>query len=385
MRIAGLFLLAIFLFATPAAAVAPLWSSDFGEYAHDVAISEDGNTVIVTTATTIHGFDRNGTLLWRYTEGLGVTSVVLSRDGQRIAAGIGNRVILLDRNGTRLWNVTNPAHPLHCVTDTVQSVAVSDDGFHVAAGTSDGNVMAIDGDGEVQWEQNKNLGAGQVLIDNPGDFVVSQLDSRRIDAFDRSGNVSWWQVLPAYITGMVMTRDDTVIAGTNGGEVDLYNGTGHRVWTSTLGGRVNDLAAAPDGSTIVAGAGDWTVNNLDRDGILRWTRELDADVTSVSTSSDGRTIAAGSANSTAFCYAGNGSLLWEFVPRTDISRDYEGTMVAVSGNGQVIAVLARQAYDSYGNGVKVPCTCSAVNPGCLRMDHQPLQNPPRRQHPLCFR
>jgi len=264
-------------------------------------------------------------------------------------------------------------------------VAVSDDGFHVAAGTSDGNVMAIDGDGEVQWEQNKNLGAGQVLIDNPGDFVVSQLDSRRIDAFDRSGNVSWWQVLPAYITGMVMTRDDTVIAGTNGGEVDLYNGTGHRVWTSTLGGRVNDLAAAPDGSTIVAGAGDWTVNNLDRDGILRWTRELDADVTSVSTSSDGRTIAAGSANSTAFCYAGNGSLLWEFVPRTDISRDYEGTMVAVSGNGQVIAVLARQAYDSYGNGVKVPCTCSAVNPGCLRMDHQPLQNPPRRQHPLCFR
>jgi len=347
----GIFLILTVLLL-PAAATDPLWHSDFEGYTPDVAISDDGNLIVVTTAMAIHSFDRSGAALWQFTDGSGISDTAISRNGLLIVTGSGNNVILLDHNGTLLWNVTIPAKNLHCTQDWITSVAISDDSNFVAAGTSDGNVFVVTRNGTVEWEQNKNPGAGQVLVNPAGDFVVSQLDSRRIYAFDHVGNVSWWQVLPAYITGLAMTRDDAVIAGTNGGDVDLYIGTGNRVWTSTLGGRINDLAATPDGSTIVAGAGDWTVNNLDRDGILRWTRELDADVTSISTSSDGRTIAAGSANSTAYCYAGNGTLLWGFVPRTDISTDYEGTKVAVSGDGQVIAVLARQAYDSYGKGGK---------------------------------
>jgi WD40 repeat protein len=95
-----------------------------------VAIAPDGSLFVTATSNRVRMYTGNGSLVWdkRYPVG-DAEALAWSRDGSTIVLGLNENVVVLNRNGAQLFMAN--------ATDWITSVAVSDDGNTIAAGSLD--------------------------------------------------------------------------------------------------------------------------------------------------------------------------------------------------------------------------------------------------------
>ena len=87
--------------------VSPEWEYKTGGIAGSVAITPDGEYVVVGSNypdNSVYFFDRSGNLLWKYKTGDDVYSVAISSYGYYVVAwSYDGYVYFFDKNGNLLW------------------------------------------------------------------------------------------------------------------------------------------------------------------------------------------------------------------------------------------------------------------------------------------
>jgi WD40 repeat protein len=109
--------------------------------AKSVAVSGNGQHVVVGTQYRVRYFTRSGTQLWEYPVPDYVGHVKVSRDGTKIAATTRQTLYDIDGNGTVLWQYPLP--------DWTESLSTSGNGNVIAAGTYNNTFTVFDGTGKV--------------------------------------------------------------------------------------------------------------------------------------------------------------------------------------------------------------------------------------------
>ncbi|MEE8403671.1 MAG: PQQ-binding-like beta-propeller repeat protein [Candidatus Hydrothermarchaeaceae archaeon] len=156
--------------------------------------------------------------------------------------------------------------------DTVNGVAISDNGNYYAAASDDGYVYFLNKSKKFMWK---------VRTDSTPLKVAISSDGSRVFVGD-------------------------------GSMVYLYNKTGNLIWEFYEGDSIQDLAITPSGDFIAAGSLSYYVYLLDGVGEMLWKYRTNAPVMSVAISSDGKLIAAGSSRGSTYLLDKNGDLLWEY-------------------------------------------------------------------------
>jgi uncharacterized delta-60 repeat protein len=330
--------------------------------AESVTVDNQGNVVAAGVMSNtlfefiVAKFDRDGTLLWQHSTGVGhAFSVAVDHQGNVVAAGrtytgadAEFTVVKFDRDGTLLWLRTLNGTRTNGF-DTANSVAIDKQGNVVAAGSiqngsDDFMVAKFDGDGTLLWQRTlegtgDDTGFGladSVAVDNQGNVVAAGLFENAghdyelaVAKFDRDGTRLWQQILDGPANGndgalsvAVDNQGNVVAAGfiQNRGaifpfSVDLavvkFDRDGALLWQQSLhgthaNGRSVAVSAALDNEGNVVAAGytentgtglDFTVAKFDRDGTLVWQRTLAGngsdEALSVAADNQGNVVAAG--------------------------------------------------------------------------------------------
>lgn len=206
-----------------------LWSfkpDDFGTTG--IAISDDGSHAVITSPHRIYLFNRNGENIWAYSNfDSGIKNVAISSDNSYIVIGnngynSGN-VYLFTLDGELLWGYDS---------DPICSVAISDDGFYVVAGSEYGNVYLFNRDGEIIWKYMNNRGNPclfSVFISSDGSYVAT---SEMIESTRVSGD-----------TGTSIYE----------GKIILFNHDGEKIWTYNPNKNVESVSISANHLYIAAG------------------------------------------------------------------------------------------------------------------------------------
>ncbi|MBO4934703.1 MAG: family 16 glycosylhydrolase [Clostridia bacterium] len=195
----------------------------------------------------------------------------------------------------------------------VRSIAVSDDGKYIAAGTSSGKIYVVDADtlaieGECEMEAVVRSLA----------FIPS---SDRFAASDEAGNI---KVFDAETRGVVMTLDNPD------------------------GASVSSIEISPDGSRLVATSTDNNARLFDL-GSGRLIQLLDGftqQTTAAKFSRDGNRIVVSSLDGTVRVYSDCGGLLYVLNVTAGTKKGNSIADVAISGDGTSVMAVPIQNNDS---------------------------------------
>jgi WD40 repeat protein len=237
---------------------------------------------------------------------------------------------------------------VHPAAKGVISVAVSQDGQRILAGTVDKRVLCLDQKGTVCWVRETSNQPWRVALSADGQLAVVGTGSTRpwdmrgrgITGFDKNGNPQWTHDLNASVWGLALSADDrTLVVGTDGHQAILFNEAGQRLWQQDVKGIgwqgwVWTAAVSAGGETVVIGTANKQVLILDRGGNLLGEHRAEADVFTVGISADGQTITAGSGDQQVYLLDRTGTLLWQERLEDKIWA------VALSAEGQQVIVGA---------------------------------------------
>ncbi|MDO9550792.1 MAG: WD40 repeat domain-containing protein [Methanoregula sp.] len=133
-----------------------------------VDISRDGSSIAAIDRDAVYFLNRDGNLLWNYSSRYQTRSVAISGNGNFVAAGSQYKVYYFNRTGSLLWDLTDSGY--------VYSVALSDDGTSVLAGTApggnyqkNGTVYSLNRDGLIRWSFPITGAARSVSTSGSGD------------------------------------------------------------------------------------------------------------------------------------------------------------------------------------------------------------------------
>lgn len=180
------------------------------------------------------------------------------------------------------------------------SVAISDDGTHVAVGAGNywengvdpagqPGVRFYDEDGEELWRHAHHVAVHSIAVDGDRELVVAGTDDGRTIVFDFEGVVR--RETDEY-GGWIVLSDDgsTVLTGESDGLVAVDSETGDERWTADVGMWVaGDIAVAADGSRAFATDRNETEFVLVEEGERIWSASHDVGPGHGSLAADGET------------------------------------------------------------------------------------------------
>ncbi|MCY3708525.1 MAG: PQQ-binding-like beta-propeller repeat protein [Caldilineaceae bacterium] len=335
-RAAGAFALAatiLLAVALPLSAQSPegqLWEKDAASRVQAVALSEDGNRVVVGRRdNSLRLFDGSGEMLWPFEAGNSILGLDISPDGQWLAVASEDRfVYLLDGEGNELWKF-KAARPMN-------NAAVAGDGSLVAATSDDLSVYVFDNQGNLLWQEELGIGVRAVDVYGSGEKarVVLGSDDGLITIYNRDGR----DLLRAWLDYSVVSVSVTpngarILAGAGDGSAILLNGSnGNQIWSFRAEDTVKSVSLASNGASALVGSEDGSAYLLDGDGMLMHRFRQESEVLSVGLSGDGSRLSIGTVSGAARVYDRAAAL--RGAARSSAQR--QRTLIAVVG---VIALL----------------------------------------------
>ena len=145
-----------------------------------VAIAPDGSLFVTATSNRVRMYTGNGSLVWDKKYPVGdAQALAWSRDGSTIVLGLTENVVALNRNGAQLFMAN--------ATDWVTSVAVSDDGNTIAAGSLDKTLYVWNHAGSMlgTFRVKNAIRPNSVAVTGDGQLIVLVAQSA-VYAFSRS-------------------------------------------------------------------------------------------------------------------------------------------------------------------------------------------------------
>lgn len=162
--------------------------------------------------------------------------------------------------------------------DTINGVAISDNGNYTAAASSDGYLYLLNKSKKLMWKVQTESTPLKVAISSDGSKVFVGDESK----------------------------------------VYLYNKTGDMMWEFYAGDNVEDLAITSRGDRIAVGSLNHYIYLLNGEGGMLWKYRANAPVMSVAISGNGGLIAAGSSRGITYMLHKNGNFLWEYISEKSI-------------------------------------------------------------------
>ncbi len=225
----------------------------------------------------------------------------------------------------------------------VWGVSVSSDGGLLAAGSSVKKLYLLNMKGEVLWDYNIGTTVYNVSMSSDGQYIAVSADDH-ICLFNNEGELLWNEQMEA-VRGISLSSDGTYIAAVQAvkgweEKMSLYkkhNGNGSDLrnkWRHKSEDYMWGAAVSPDGSYIAAGSSDGNIYFLNSKGKLLWTYQTGGYVWGVSVSSEGKLVAAGSSDGHIYLLNIKGDVLWSYKTSGDVMD------VSVASDGSYIAAAS---------------------------------------------
>jgi WD40 repeat protein len=259
------------------------WETTMPENVLDIAISDDGRTIVVITAAALSCFDADGTPLWEV-PGRHAETIGISGDGSLVVAG-GEDLRLYDRSGALVFR--------HDTGFFAFGTAISPDGTCIAGGFDNTSMIVFRKNDTGAYEQSAIVRTSEDVIS-----IALSLDGRQI------------------------------VTGEQDGAVRYYTGEGRLLWSYATGSTALSCSTTGDGAYVAVGADHGVAELLNRNGRVLWRQVSGERRAAVGTSGDGSLLALGG-NSITF-FSTNGT-------RVGGIDGSIATSLAVAGSGPVAA------------------------------------------------
>jgi len=225
----------------------PLWEVP-GRHAQTVGISGDGS-LIVTGGEDLRLYDRSGALAFRHDTGFFAFGTAISPDGSCIAGGFDNtRLIIFRKNGTGAYEQSTVVN----TTEDVIALSLSLDGGHIVTGEKDGTIRYYTGEGRPLWSYATGSATLSCSMTDDGGYVAVGADHGVAELLNRNGRVLWRQVSGERRPAIGISADGSLVAP--GGDGIRFLSTNGTDIGSITAGAATSLAVGGEGP-VVAGSG----------------------------------------------------------------------------------------------------------------------------------
>lgn len=211
-----------------------LWQEALDRRVLRVAVSGDGSLVLAALVDgTVRAWNARGEKQW---EGDCAGLPIISRSADRIfcwnsgeEASGSIAIEALDRRGRQRWTFDDPGG--------IWDMAVDEKGDTVAALTSSGNVLVLDGRGRVLWRREIGSVVGTVAI-APGEegpvAVGTGIERESLAVYDRGGDEIWRATVPGGSDSIALSEEGASVATGNntilGQRVFVFDANGRLSW-----------------------------------------------------------------------------------------------------------------------------------------------------------
>jgi len=249
-----------------------------------VSLSSSGERILVTTYDTCMLLGENGEELWKFEGSEGVDLAVLSADGDTIVVACGRELLVFDGSGRKLWNNVLP--------ERIWSLAVSEEGEHVTAGTSKA-IHSFQG-GKPSWDFRTGKLVLKIRL-TPGGKHCAFTSNRHVFFFNSNGLMEW--SLPTeYCRELGMAADGDVVAAGLSMDMIVVDDKGDKVFDYRTRDFILSLEMASSGECIVVGNGSDVFRSsevicLDGRGRELWRYRAHERVNDIAVSETGRFVA----------------------------------------------------------------------------------------------
>lgn len=225
----------------------PLWEVP-GRHAQTVGISGDGS-LIVTGGEDLRLYDRSGALVFRHDTGFFAFGTAISPDGSCIAGGFDNTSTMIFRkNGAGAYEQSAVVN----TTEDVIALSLSLDGGHIATGEKDGTIRYYTGEGRPLWSYATGSATLSCSMTDDGGYIAVGADHGVAELLNRNGRALWKQVGGERRPAVVIAAEGSFVA-LGGEEIKLFSKNGTEIG-SIPAGAVTSLAVGGEGP-VVAGSG----------------------------------------------------------------------------------------------------------------------------------
>ncbi|MFH1561961.1 MAG: DUF5711 family protein [Nitrospirota bacterium] len=220
--------------------------------------------------------------LWNKEIGYKVDSVAISKDGEHIVAASSQDTNIYHlTQGHIRWKYKTKA-PIRCAT-------ISDDGRYILAGAEDSTLYLFDRNSHLIWQES--ISANSVVISHDLRYIACGGNDCNIYFFTRYGKLLWKWATQDYVNSVAIAEDDnSVIACSNDRNLYFLSNDGKPLWQTRLKGRGLKVAISNNGEYIVVGCDNQRVYVYDRKCRLMWEYYFHDEISGVSITSDGQCI-----------------------------------------------------------------------------------------------
>ncbi len=323
--------------------VVETWRYTIEGYALDMDISSGAELIVIGGVIgenngIIYLFDKSGRLLWKYTNPEPFSSVAISDDGNFIVAGSDDRqTYFFDRRGLLLWR--------YAADKKIRCVEISEDGQMLVTGSDDNNVYFFDNSRRIKrfaWKYRFDNSTSAVALSKKGNYILAGSDDHGIYALDSDGQLMWKHTAKGAITSTAVSKfADYLVAGSQDGNIYCFNIGGKETWAHPTGGSVVSVNVDLRGTTIVGYSQDGHLYCLDERGTLLWKLKTGDPEGRVSVTDDGQLIMCLVGDGRNFVLTREGGQLMEFQTR-------ESTWGAMfSGDGENFVTVGARIINFY--------------------------------------
>ncbi len=319
-----------------------LWNVSTGSAVTTVDIADSrGYVAAGTDRGDVILLGRNGEYYWTRSIAGPVRDLAFSGDGRALAVG-GERIALYDYQGKENWNFSTVAAP-PAAPQTIVSVAITQDGNYIAAGSDNGVIYFIGKRGNMIWQSLARGPVTAVDTNRDGSLIAVGSRDRALQVYGRPGMLSWVMptVMPtgASILALALSEDGRfIVVGKEGGDVECYRPDEGLLWRDRIGGDVVTVDVSRRGEAAAAGTADGTIRLFGGESAMRWSFGAGAPVRAVALSENGDYLAAG---------AGDRALIFRTAdpPMPARLEDPESTTprptpTLAGGEGAIVGLLA---------------------------------------------
>jgi len=226
-----------------------------------------GDQVIIPNADgLLYAFSESGNLQWTFDSGEAIWSTPVS-DGENIyVASMNHKLFAINvRTGNQVWEQD--------VAGTVVSDISLDESGNIYVGTFSQEIVAVSAStGRIQWSSPTAewIWGGVAAIN--GSVYAGDLEGN-LYALDATNGAEQWRVATGGpITGTPLVGSESVVVGTENGQVISVSLDGRIQWTQNFTGQAYSSPAQAGDLTLVGFVeGDNLVSALDSNGNIVWS------------------------------------------------------------------------------------------------------------------
>jgi len=277
-----------------------VWNS-----ANHVAVSSDGNYIVVGDDYFFKLYDNDGGELYSFTVGGDINHIVLLDSGVVIQGGDKiPKLNAVDTYGNELWN-WNPGISTSKVLDFDYS-ANSD---NILVGTQDDKVYYLSSDGRYIWFKDVSGDVEDIEMSDDGNYLYVLTDDNMIHSFDRYGNKNWEKKLDTNTVEIEICKNGNYILTKPFNEAQTYSfqhkvylleNNGNVKWMKQMSTDVDVIGISEDAKYVVISEDrDFRMYNIAGDELASYSLESQygTKFVSLSMTPDASKLAVGTTNS----------------------------------------------------------------------------------------